>query len=130
MLQWEPPTGDEWSYEVKWDGIRAQVRYDRRSVCLRSRPGRRCEEFPEVEEMADALGHHRATLDGELVALRDDGQPESRATPPAARPPCKRRHLRPAPPRRLLDKGPLVLRAARAAVRGEEVSGGRALNVG
>jgi bifunctional non-homologous end joining protein LigD len=29
-----------------------------------------------VEEMADALGHHRSTLDGELVALRDDGRPD------------------------------------------------------
>ena len=72
----EPPDGDGWTYEVKWDGIRAQVRYDGRSVCVRSRPGRLCDEFPELVAVADVLGQHRATLDGELVVLRDDGRPD------------------------------------------------------
>jgi bifunctional non-homologous end joining protein LigD len=72
----EPPAGDEWTYEIKWDGIRAQVRYDGRTACLRSRPGRLCDALPEVEGIADALGHHRATLDGEIVVLRDDGRPD------------------------------------------------------
>jgi bifunctional non-homologous end joining protein LigD len=52
------------------------VRYDGRTVCLRSRPGRLCDEFPEVDGIADALGDHRATLDGELVVLGDDGRPD------------------------------------------------------
>jgi bifunctional non-homologous end joining protein LigD len=43
---------------------------------LRSRPGRLCDEFPELVAVADVLGQHRATLDGELVVLRDDGRPD------------------------------------------------------
>jgi bifunctional non-homologous end joining protein LigD len=36
-----------WALEVKRDGMRAQLRYDGRRVCVRSRPGRDCTaEFP------------------------------------------------------------------------------------
>jgi bifunctional non-homologous end joining protein LigD len=63
--------------EVKWDGIRAQLRYDGRRVCVRSRAGRNCtEEFPELAAMADQLGARRVILDGELVCLGDDGKPD------------------------------------------------------
>jgi bifunctional non-homologous end joining protein LigD len=56
---------------------RAQLRYDRRSVTLRTRNGRKCAEaFPELAAIACALGKHRVTLDGELVCLRDDGRPD------------------------------------------------------
>jgi ATP dependent DNA ligase domain len=38
-----------WAYEVKFDGMRAQVQLDRGELCLRSRPGRDCTEaFPEL----------------------------------------------------------------------------------
>jgi ATP-dependent DNA ligase len=41
--------------KVKWDGIRAQLRFDGRTVCVRSRPGRDCtDEFPELTEIAGA----------------------------------------------------------------------------
>jgi ATP-dependent DNA ligase len=41
------------AYEVKFDGMRAQVRLDRRERCLRSRPGRDCTEaFPELTPLA------------------------------------------------------------------------------
>jgi len=42
------PTRPGWGFEVKFDGIRAQLRYDGRRVCVRSRPGRDCTaESPE-----------------------------------------------------------------------------------
>lgn len=42
------PAEAGWALEVKWDGIRAQLRFDDRRVCVRSRPGRDCTaEFPE-----------------------------------------------------------------------------------
>jgi ATP-dependent DNA ligase len=42
------PVGDGWALEVKFDGMRLQLRGDGRAVCLRSRPGRDCtDEFPE-----------------------------------------------------------------------------------
>jgi bifunctional non-homologous end joining protein LigD len=71
------PNGEAWTLEVKWDGCRAQLRYDRRSVSVRTRHGRECSrEFPELAAIASALGAHRVTLDGELVCLRDDGRPD------------------------------------------------------
>jgi bifunctional non-homologous end joining protein LigD len=71
------PSGDAWTFEVKWDGCRAQLRYDGRSVSLRTRNGRECsEDFPELAEIAGALGKRRVTLDGELVCLRPDGRPD------------------------------------------------------
>ena len=71
------PGGDGWALEVKFDGMRAQLRWDGRVLCIRSRPGRNCSaEFPELEAMADALGPRRAILDGELVCFGADGQPD------------------------------------------------------
>ena len=71
------PEGDAWTLEVKWDGCRAQLRYDGRSVSLRTRSGRECAaDFPELAELAGVLGKRRITLDGELVCLRSDGRPD------------------------------------------------------
>ena len=71
------PDGDQWALEVKWDGCRAQLRYDGRSVSLRTRHGRECAgDFPELAEIAGVLGDDRVTLDGELVCLRFDGHPD------------------------------------------------------
>jgi bifunctional non-homologous end joining protein LigD len=61
---------------VKFDGIRAQLRWDGRSLCLRSRPGRDCTDaFPELAPLADLFGRRRLLLDGELVCLDADGRP-------------------------------------------------------
>jgi bifunctional non-homologous end joining protein LigD len=58
------PVGDGWAVEVKFDGMRLQLRRDGHAVCLRSRPGRDCsEEFPELAAIAGALGQHRLPLD-------------------------------------------------------------------
>jgi bifunctional non-homologous end joining protein LigD len=38
------PEGGAWALEVKFDGMRLQLRRDGRAVCLRSRPGRECTE--------------------------------------------------------------------------------------
>ena len=71
------PTEAGWALEVKWDGIRAQLRYDGRRVCVRSRPGRDCTaEFPELAVIAEALDGRRVILDGELVCLDSDGKPD------------------------------------------------------
>jgi ATP-dependent DNA ligase len=65
------PGGDGWAFEMKFDGMRLQLRRDGCAVCLRSRPGRDCsEEFPELAAIKGALGRHpRVLLDGELVCL-------------------------------------------------------------
>jgi len=71
------PDGDAWTFELKWDGCRAQLRYDQRSVSLRTRSGRECsDDFPELAAIAGALAKRRVTLDAELVCLRSDGRPD------------------------------------------------------
>jgi bifunctional non-homologous end joining protein LigD len=71
------PVGDGWAVEVKFDGMRLQLRRDGCSVCLRSRPGRDCTaEFPELAGIERVLGRHRVLLDGELVCLAADGNPD------------------------------------------------------
>jgi bifunctional non-homologous end joining protein LigD len=71
------PSGDAWTYELKWDGCRAQLRYDGRSVSLRTRHGRECAaDFPELAAIRSVLGKRRVTLDGELVCLDRDGRPD------------------------------------------------------
>ena len=63
--------------EVKWDGIRCQLRFDGRRLCLRSRTGRECTaEFPDVDVIREQLRGRRVVLDGELVCLAADGKPD------------------------------------------------------
>jgi bifunctional non-homologous end joining protein LigD len=50
------PAGDRWAMEIEWDGMRAQLRVDGRTLCLRSRTGRDCtSEFPELAVTGDQL---------------------------------------------------------------------------
>jgi bifunctional non-homologous end joining protein LigD len=71
------PTDDgSWAYEMKWDGMRALVGVEDGDVWLTSRAGNDATgRFPEIAPIADALGGVDALLDGELVALDDDGVP-------------------------------------------------------
>jgi bifunctional non-homologous end joining protein LigD len=70
------PVRPEWALEVKWDGMRAQLRFDGRRVSVRSRSGRVCTaEFPELGAIADALAD-AVLLDGELVCFDHDGLPD------------------------------------------------------
>jgi bifunctional non-homologous end joining protein LigD len=71
-----PRDDDRWAFEIKWDGVRA--------IC-RSEPGRLrmhsrnlldiTPRYPEVGRLNRALSHHRAVLDGEVVALDAEGRP-------------------------------------------------------
>ncbi len=66
-----------WAFEVKWDGVRA--------IC-RSEPGRMrllsrnlndiTPRYPELARLNRALSHHRAILDGEVVAFDAQGRPD------------------------------------------------------
>jgi bifunctional non-homologous end joining protein LigD len=71
------PEGDGWAIEVKFDGMRAQVRLNGPDLCVRSRPGRDCkDEFPELQSMRQALQVRQVILDGELVCFAEDGHPD------------------------------------------------------
>jgi bifunctional non-homologous end joining protein LigD len=66
-----------WSFEVKWDGVRALAYISGGTVTLESRnqadiTGR----YPELAGLGAALGKDRAVvLDGEVVAFDDTGRP-------------------------------------------------------
>jgi bifunctional non-homologous end joining protein LigD len=72
------PEDGSWAVEVKFDGIRAQLRVDGHGGwCLRSRPGRNCTaEFPELAAVAEALRRRQVVLDGELVHFAAGGLPD------------------------------------------------------
>jgi bifunctional non-homologous end joining protein LigD len=81
------PIGPGWSFEMKWDGIRALFVVERGVLKVFSRTGRDVTvRYPELAGLADALAAHDATLDGEIVVL-DDGRPSFEAL---------QRHERPA----------------------------------
>jgi bifunctional non-homologous end joining protein LigD len=71
-----PRDDERWAFEVKWDGVRA--------IC-HSEPGRMrlhsrnlldiTPRYPELSRLNRALSHHRAILDGEVVALDAEGKP-------------------------------------------------------
>lgn len=61
------PTGPEWVYEVKWDGVRLLADTSGDSLRLLSRTGRDTTvAYPELAGLAEIQG---AVLDGEVVAM-------------------------------------------------------------
>lgn len=74
------PSGAEWSYEVKWDGYRAQAVKNGPAVSLASRNLKNItRQFPEVARVAGLVHASSAVLDGEIVALDADGRPSFQA---------------------------------------------------
>ena len=62
------PTGDDWTHEVKWDGIRALVEVADGKVRVRSRNENDISvAWPELQALASV--DHDLLLDGEIVAL-------------------------------------------------------------
>ena len=71
-----PEGRTEWAYEVKWDGARAIAFAEGGRVSLRSRNGKDVTAtFPDLAHMAEHLGMSAVILDGEILALGDDGRP-------------------------------------------------------
>src|SRR4051812_49097178 len=72
----EVPSGTGWAYEMKWDGVRALVLVRKGTVRVRSRAGRDITAgYPELAELGTALRETDVLLDGEIVALDDQGRP-------------------------------------------------------
>jgi bifunctional non-homologous end joining protein LigD len=69
-----PPRGDEWLFEVKWDGVRALAFIDTEAVRLQSRSGLRCErQYPELAVIPHHIAAKQAVLDGEIAVLDEKG---------------------------------------------------------
>jgi bifunctional non-homologous end joining protein LigD len=75
----ELPTGPDWSYEFKWDGVRALVVVSSGGVHWYARSGAEVTQaYPELAGLGAALadeGIEDAVLDGEIVVLDDQGRP-------------------------------------------------------
>jgi bifunctional non-homologous end joining protein LigD len=70
------PDGDNWAFEVKWDGVRAIAFVEGGRMRLASRKGNDITpRYPELRELGRALGARDAVLDGEVVAFDADGRP-------------------------------------------------------
>jgi bifunctional non-homologous end joining protein LigD len=74
-----PPAAEDadWGYEFKWDGVRAMARVTDGRVELFSRKSTDITvRYPEVTRAPAALAGHTALVDGEIVALDDQGRPD------------------------------------------------------
>jgi bifunctional non-homologous end joining protein LigD len=73
-----PPVADQhkWSYEMKWDGVRAVAYVNSGELALFGRSGRDFTTiYPEVSGLATAFAGRTAVLDGEVVAFDELGRP-------------------------------------------------------
>ncbi len=71
-----PKPEQDWSFEVKWDGVRAVAYVKPGRLRLESRNLREItDSYPEVRGLLRELGMHEAVFDGELVAFDDSGRP-------------------------------------------------------
>jgi bifunctional non-homologous end joining protein LigD len=71
-----PAREEKWSFEVKWDGVRAIAYVKPGRLRLESRNlNEITETYPEVRGILRDLGMREAVFDGEIVAFGDDGRP-------------------------------------------------------
>ncbi len=72
----KPFDSDDWLYEIKWDGYRAVAFLDGKSVRLVSRnQNDLTAAYPELHEIPQQVKASKAILDGEIVALDEQGRP-------------------------------------------------------
>ena len=75
QLTRQPPEGDAWLHEVKFDGYRIGCRIDGKDIRLISRNGKDwTSNFPEVRAAAAQLRVEHAFLDGEVAVVLPDGR--------------------------------------------------------
>ena len=64
------PRGDDWIFEVKWDGVRGLAFIENGSVTIYTRNNNRCErQYPELQVLPHYVDARQAILDGEIVVL-------------------------------------------------------------
>ena len=74
------PEGDQWSYEVKWDGCRTLALKDGSRVTLLSRNLKDATKlYPAVARDVATLCATSVLLDEEAVAVNEEGRPSFQA---------------------------------------------------
>lgn len=72
----DPPSGEDWLYEVKWDGVRAICYIEDGQLRMVSRNGNSMErQYPELSILPHQVDAATAILDGEIAALDNRGLP-------------------------------------------------------
>ncbi|MDM9622004.1 ATP-dependent DNA ligase [Rhizobium sp. AC44/96] len=70
-----PPRGDQWGWEVKWDGYRLAIHVEPHGIRILTRGGHDwTHRFPDIAEAARALGPATMIIDGEAVVLDAEGR--------------------------------------------------------
>lgn len=78
-----PEPGDDYAFEMKWDGVRALAYIENGRIRLVSRNARDITvAYPETHGLAGAVGGHDVVLDGEIVAFDRRGRPSFEALQP------------------------------------------------
>jgi bifunctional non-homologous end joining protein LigD len=71
----QPFDGEDWLFEIKWDGYRAVAFLDAGKVRLVSRnQNDLTARYPELKDLPKSVRAQNAILDGEVVALDDEGR--------------------------------------------------------
>ena len=70
-----PPAAGDWIYELKFDGIRLiAVRTDKKVSLLSRNKNELAGRFPEIVEAVKSLPARECVIDGEVVALDEEGR--------------------------------------------------------
>ena len=73
----KPPRGEEWVYEIKADGYRAQLHLEARDIKVYSRTGLDwTEQFSSIAASAELLKANSFVIDGEAVVYGSGGLPD------------------------------------------------------
>jgi bifunctional non-homologous end joining protein LigD len=76
-LSYDPVDGDQWLFEIKYDGVRALAIRDGEDLRLYARSSADITgQYPEVALALRAMPYRRFVIDGEIVALNDQGRPD------------------------------------------------------
>jgi bifunctional non-homologous end joining protein LigD len=71
-----PPGGEEWLYEIKWDGVRALCYIDHGQQKMVTRNGNLMDrQYPELSVLPHHVKAESAILDAEIAALDERGAP-------------------------------------------------------
>ena len=71
-----PADSEDWAFEIKWDGVRAILFVEGGRVRAQSRNDLDVTvSFPELADIGKFLGMTTCVIDGEIVALGEDGRP-------------------------------------------------------
>jgi len=66
----KPPRGENWLFEIKWDGVRGLCFIEDGELRILSRNGNRCErQYPELSVLPHYVDAEQAILDGEIAVL-------------------------------------------------------------